>query len=222
MSDTITLKAATREGGKALQMLRKQGLVPAVLYGHGVEPKNLSLDHLEFARAYKAAGENTIISLSVGGGKSVNVLIKETQLHPMTSRFVHVDFFEVSMNEAIEADIPLEFIGEAPAVREHGGIFVRALEAVGVSALPADLPHTLPVDISSLKTFDDVIKIKDIAIPTKVTVKDDLETVVALVEEPRSEAELEKLDEKVEADVTKVETVEKKSAAEEASAEAKK
>ncbi len=222
MSDTITLNAATRESGKALQTLRKQGLVPAVLYGHGAEPKNLSLEHLAFSRAYKAAGENTIIALSVGTGKPVNVLIKDIQLHPMTSKFVHADFFEVSMNEAIEADIPLEFIGETPAVREHGGVLVRALEAVGVSALPADLPHTLPVDLSSLKTFDDVIKIKDIVIPAKVTVKDDLETVIALVEEPRSEAELEELNEKVEADVTKVESVEKKEAAEEAPAEAKK
>lgn len=222
MSDTITLKAATREGGKALQVLRKQGRVPAVLYGHGVESKSLSLDQLEFSRVYKAAGENTIISLSVGEGKPVNVLIKETQLHPMTNRFVHADLFEVKMNEAIEADIPLEFVGEAPAVRESGGIFVRALEAVRVSALPADLPHTLPVDISSLKTFEDVIKIKDIQVPAKVTIKDDLETVVALVEAPRSEAELEQLDEKVEADVTKVETVEKKDAGEEASVEAKK
>lgn len=222
MSDTITLKAATREGGKALQVLRKQGRVPAVLYGHGVESKSLSLDQLEFSRVYKAAGENTIISLSVGEGKPVNVLIKETQLHPMTNRFVHADLFEVKMNEAIEADIPLEFVGEAPAVRESGGIFVRALEAVGVSALPADLPHTLPVDISSLKTFEDVIKIKDIQVPAKVTIKDDLDTVVALVEAPRSEAELEQLDEKVEADVTKVETVEKKDAGEEASVEGKK
>lgn len=139
----------------------------------------------------------------------------------MTSRFVHADFFEVRMDEAIEADIPLEFVGEAPAVREHGGVLVRALEAVEVSALPADLPHTLPVDLSSLATFDDVIKIKDIVIPAKVTVKDDPETVVALVEAPRSEAELEKLDEKVEADVTKVEKAEKKPE-EEVPAEAKK
>lgn len=221
MSDTITLKATTREGGKALRTLRRQGFVPAVLYGHGVAPKNLSLEHLEFARAYKSAGENTIITLSVGTAKPVNVLIKEAQLHPMTSRFVHADFFEVRMDEAIEADIPLEFVGEAPAVREHGGVLVRALEAVEVSALPADLPHTLPVDLSSLATFDDVIKIKDIVIPAKVTVKDDPETVVALVEAPRSEAELEKLDEKVEADVTKVEKAEKKPE-EEVPAEAKK
>ncbi len=214
MSDTITLSVEARVPGQKLQTLRKEGLVPAVLYGHGVAPKPLSLPHRDFARAYKAAGENTIVSVSLGAGKPVNVLIKEAQMHPLTNRYVHADFFEVRMNELIEANIPLEFVGEAPAVREMGGILVRALESIEVSALPNDLPHTLAVDLSLLKTFDDVLKIKDIAIPEKVTVKGDLETVVALVEAPRTEAELEELNEKVEEDVTKIEKVEKKDAAE--------
>lgn len=214
MSDTITLSVEARVPGQKLQTLRKEGLVPAVLYGHGVTPQPLSLPHRDFARAYKAAGENTIISVSLGAGKPVNVLIKEAQMHPLTNRYVHADFFEVRMNELIEANIPLEFVGEAPAVREMGGILVRALESIEVSALPNDLPHTLAVDLSLLKTFDDVLKIKDIAIPEKVTVKGDLETVVALVEAPRTEAELEELNEKVEEDVTKIEKVEKKDAAE--------
>jgi large subunit ribosomal protein L25 len=210
MSETITLQAEVREAGKNLQTLRNRGLIPAVLYGHGIESQSISMDHRAFTRAFKAAGENTIIALRTGKGKPVNVIVKDAQMDPISNRFTHADFFQVRMDEAIDADIPFEFVGEAPAIREHGGVLVKALENVEVSALPGDLPHSLQVDLSKLVTFDDVIKIKDLAIPAGVTVKDDLETVVALVEAPRSEAELEKLDEKAEADVTKVEKVEKK------------
>jgi large subunit ribosomal protein L25 len=219
MSDTITLQAEVREAGKNLQTLRGKGLVPAVLYGRGIESKPLSIDHRAFARAFRAAGENTIIALSTGIGKPVNVIVKDAQMDPISSRFTHADFFQVRMDEVIDADIPFEFINDAPAIRELGGILVKALENVEVSALPGDLPHALSVDLSLLKTFSDVIKIKDLAIPSGVTVKDDLETVVALVEAPRSEADIEKLNEKADTDVTKVEKVEKKP--EEAVAEAK-
>lgn len=205
MSDTITLNATLREAGKKLGMLRKGGAVPAVLYGHGVEPMSLSLDGREFTRAFKAAGENTIIALTIDGGKTVNVLVKDAQMHPLTNRYTHADFFQVRMDEEIEASVPLEFVGEAPAVREMGGILIRSIDEVVVTALPADLPHTLPVDLTVLRSFDDVIKVGDIAVPERVSIDADAETVIALVEAPRTAAELEALDQKVEADVTKVE-----------------
>ncbi|NTW45828.1 MAG: 50S ribosomal protein L25 [Candidatus Moranbacteria bacterium] len=201
----ITLKAAIREAGKGLQTLRAGGSIPAVLYGHGVEPVSLTLDGREFTRAFKAAGENTIIALTVDGKKAVNVLVKDAQMHPLTNRYTHADFFQVRMDEEIEATVPIEFVGESPAVRNDGGILLRSLEEVQVTALPADLPHTLPVDLSVLATFDDVIKVSDIPVPARVTVSNDPETVVALVEAPRTAAELESLDQKVDADVTKVE-----------------
>lgn len=210
MSDMTSLQAIVREAGKGLQTLRNGGSMPAVLYGHDIKPQEIAVDSREFTRAYKAAGENTILSLSIGGGKPVNVLIKEAQLHPMTNRFTHADFFQVRMDEEIEANIPLEFEGESPAVREAGGILVKALDEVEVSALPANLPHSIAVDLSKLATFDDVIKVGDLAVSEKVRINADPETVVALVEAPRSEEELAKLDEKVEADVTKVEKVEEK------------
>ncbi|NTW15541.1 MAG: 50S ribosomal protein L25 [Candidatus Moranbacteria bacterium] len=205
MSDMITLKAAIREAGKGLQTLRAGGSIPAVLYGHGVEPVSLTLDGREFTRAFKTAGENTIIALTIDGKKAVNVLVKDAQMHPLTNRYTHADFFQVRMDEEIEATVPIEFVGESPAVRNDGGILLRSLEEVQVTALPADLPHTLPVDLSVLVTFDDVIKVSDIPVPARVTVSNDPETVVALVEAPRTAAELESLDQKVDADVTKVE-----------------
>jgi len=204
MSDIITLSATTREPGKALRTKRREGLIPAVLYGHGVEPRSLELDHRLFTRAFRDAGENTIISLSVDGAKAVNVLVKGTDLHPTTNRYIHADFFQVRMDEEIETAVPLMFAGEAPAVREQGGVLVRALDEVDVVALPADIPHTVTVDISRLVTFDDVIKVADLPVAVGVDILNDPETVVALVEAPRSEAEIAALDEKVSEDVTKV------------------
>lgn len=219
MSDTIQLAAEIREAGKKLQTLRKDGLVPAILYGHGIEPRSISLDHLRFARAFREAGENTIIALSIGSDAPVNVLVKDAQMHPTTNRYVHADFFQVRMDEVIETVVPIEFIAESPAVRERGGILIKALDEVGVSALPADIPHTIEADLSRLVTFDDVIKISDLVVSGKVEILNDPETVIALVEPPRTEAELAQLDEKVEVDVTKVEgavkPVEKSEAAKE-------
>ncbi|HWQ60233.1 MAG TPA: 50S ribosomal protein L25 [Candidatus Fimivivens sp.] len=220
MSETITLKATTREAGKGLQMLRKGGFVPATLFGHGIAPASISLESREFARAFKAAGENTIIALSVDGGKPVNVLVKDTQMHPLTNRYTHADFFQVRMDEVIEATVPFEFVGISPAVAELGGVLIKASDEVDVKALPADLPHTIQIDLSALKTFDDVIKVGGIVLPKGVTIDADAETVIALVEAPRTTAELEALDEKVDADVTKVEKAGKP--AEEATEEAAK
>jgi len=184
--------------------------VPAVVYGHGMKPVLVSVSELAFTKAYRAGGENTMISLSVGGKKSMNVIIKDMQLHPLTGRYVHADFLQVRTDEKITANIPIEFIGESPAVRSAGGTLVKALSEIEVSSFPQDLPHAITVDISVLATLEDIIKVKDLVVSEKVSIHAEPETVIALVEAPRSEEELAKLDEKVEADVTKVATVEKK------------
>lgn len=208
MSEEIKLAASLREEkGKKLTDLRKNGMLPAVLYGHKIEPKNIALKYIDFTRAYKTAGENTLLSLSIGEGKTANVLIHDVQIDPTTSRFLHADFFEVRMDEEIETDVPVAFFGEAPAVRELGGILVKSIEELPVKALPKDLPHTLDVDLSILATFDDHIKVSHIQVPKGVIIDADPETVIASVMAPRTEAELASLEEKVEMDVTKVEGV---------------
>ena len=126
-------------------------------------------------------------------------------MHPLTNRYTHADFFQVRMDEAIEATVPFAFVGVSPAVAELGGVLIKASDEVDVTALPADLPHTLEIDLGLLKTFDDVIKVGDIVLPKGVTIEGDADTVIALVEAPRTEAQMAELDEKVEADVTKVE-----------------
>lgn len=219
------LQATTREksGSKALDRSRKQGLVPVVMYGHGIEPQTFWVKYLDFSKMYDQAGESSILSLIPENGKAANVIVHDVQLDPMTDRFSHVDFFQVRMDEELETHVPLEFVGEAPAVREMGGILVHPMEEILISCLPKDLPHSITVDLSVLKDFETHIQVKDLKIPAGVKVLVEEHATIALVEAPRTEAEMAALDEKVEADVTKVEGITKEEApAAEAKAEEKK
>jgi large subunit ribosomal protein L25 len=208
MSEYMKLRATLREeAGKDLEKLRGAGMVPAVIYGRMVTPRNVALPYLDFAKAYKQAGENTIIELSIGTDKPVNVLIHDVQMSPLQNRFIHADFFQVRMDEEIETHVPLVFIGESPAVRELGGMLMKSIEELPVKTLPSDLPHSLEVDLSTLLTFEDHITVSDIKVSAKVTIDADPNMVIASVIPPRTEAEMETLDTKVEADVTKVEGV---------------
>ncbi len=186
---------------------RAAGKLPAILYGHKVEPALYWLKYLDFEKLYKSAGESTIIELMTEGKKDANVLIQEVDRDPMSGRFLHVDFYQVRMDEEIETDVPFEFVGESAAVKELSGILVKSLNEVKIKCLPKDLPHALTVDLSALATFEDQIKLKDLKLPHGVTLLEDVETIVVIVDRPRSEAEMAALDEKVEADVTKVEGV---------------
>ena len=213
--EKIKLESKTRtEKGRKTNKGRRTGLVPAVVYGKGISPQSLWINGLGLSRLLKKSGESVIIDLLVDGKNGRNVLINEIQRDPVSGNFQHVDFYQVKMDEKIEAGVPLEFIGESEAVKALGGILVKNLDEVEVECLPADLPSRIDVDISMIKTFDDHIFAKDLKISEKVQIKIDPETVVALVAPPRSEEELAGLSEKVEEDVTKVEGVVKESPAE--------
>lgn len=196
-----------------LEQSRKEGKVPAIMYGHGIDPQMLWVNALSFEKIYAVAGESSILSLKVEGGKAFNVLVHDLELDALSNRVSHIDFFQVRMDEELETHIPLEFVGESAAVREQGGVLVKTLEEVLVSCLPKDLPHSLMVNLELLKDFDTHIQVKDLSVPQGVKILTEELTTVALVEAPRTEAEMAALDEKVEADVTKVEGVVKEEAA---------
>ncbi len=217
----ILLKASERDVvGKKVKKYRVEGLIPAVIYGHGEKNMNLLVKYLEFSKVYAKAGENAIVELDIEG-KIIPVLICETQFEPMGGKFSHIDFLQVNMKEDVEANIPLEFVGESPAVKADGGVLIKTLEEIGVKCLPSDLPSKFEIDISALVNFEDHIKVGDIKVPEGVEILNDKETVIALVERPRSEEDLASLNEKVEADVTKVEGVVKETPTEEVKSEKK-
>jgi large subunit ribosomal protein L25 len=212
MSKAIVLKAKIREVvGKKVKLLRKEGLIPAVVYGHKIEARNLSVNGIELNKVYDKAGESALIELEIEG-KKVNALIHDTQNDPMSGKISHVDFFEVNMKEEVETEIRLEFVGESEAVKAHGGVLIKNMDEIMVKCLPSDLPEKYEIDISKLATFDDVIAVKDLKISDKVEIMLDGETVIALVAAPRTEESLAELETKVEADVTKVAGVVKEEA----------
>ncbi|MFZ2975962.1 MAG: 50S ribosomal protein L25 [Candidatus Moraniibacteriota bacterium] len=209
--DKVKLVAKTREVfGRKTKTGKKEGLFPAVVYGKKVTPKSLWVNAIEFAKLLRKSGESTMIELEIDEKDKRNVIIYEIQKDPLMGNFIHADFFQVRMDEEIEKAVEVVYIGEAPAVKELGGVLVKSLDEITVKCLPADLPSEIEVDIAGLKTFEDHICIKDLKISPKVKIELEPETVVALVSPPRSEEELSGLSEKVEADVTKVEGVIKK------------
>lgn len=182
-------------------------VIPAVLYGRGIKNEHVWVNRKEFDKIYEEAGESTIFHLALENGDTRNVLIKEVQKDILSSQVIHADFYQVRMDEKIEAEVEFIFTGESAAVKELGGILVKNMDAIEVKCLPGDLPSKIEVDISRLKTFDDYIYVKDLAISDKVEISVDPETVVALVASPRSEEELAELETEVKEDVTKVEGV---------------
>ncbi len=205
MSKKIALKAEKREEmGRAMRKLVGDR-IPAVIYGTGMESSVIWVDRTDFMRAFEDAGKNSVVELKMGKDKALNVLVHDFQIEMVSDEIKHIDFLQVDMNQTTEAEIPLVFIGEAPAVKEKGGTLVKSFDHLVVEALPDDLPNEIEVDLSKLVNFDDNIVISDIKLGDKIRVLLDDKNTIASVTPPRTDAEMEALDEDVDADVSKVE-----------------
>jgi large subunit ribosomal protein L25 len=210
--------------GRETRELRQDGSIPAVLYGPGIQNKNLSLQTVEFTKLFRQAGKSSLISLSVEGEKSnFMILVNDFDKNPLTGAVIHVDLYQPDLTREIEAEVPLVFEGESLAVKDLGGTLVKNISDITVKALPADLPREIKVDISKLNTFEDSILVKDLVIGDKVQILKNPEEIVALATPVQKvEEELEKpIEEKVE-DVAKVEKAKKDIVTEEESAPTKK
>lgn len=219
---TLLAKARTHEG-RQNQDLRQEGAIPAILYGPGIANKNLAVDYKEFVKLFREAGKSSLITLRVEGEKAdFMVLINDFDTDPVSGRVIHVDFYQPDLAKEIEAEVPLEFVGESIAVKDLGGTLVKNISEIKVKALPADLPRQIVVDISKLKTFEDAILVKDLVVGEKIELlKNDDEIVALAVEAQKVEEELEKpIEEKVE-EVAQVEKKEKDVVTEEESAPSK-
>lgn len=179
--------------GKANKSLRRDGIVPGVVYGKDHESTPVQVDAKTFETLYSAAGRTSVIQLRVpGSSRAISGLIKSVQRHPLTRTAVHVDFFVVNLLQEMELDIPLVLVGEAPAVESTGGTLLHNLSQVRVKALPNDIPHQIDVDVSVLATLDDAIHVRDLQLDReKVHLLTDPDAVVATVVPPRQEEEPE-------------------------------
>ncbi len=207
--EQIELKVQKRNiVGKKVKALRAKGLLPAILYGHQVKPQTLSVTNSDFEKIYQKAGTSSLVDLKIEDEKPIKVLIHEPQLHPVSDKPLHVDFYQVKMTEKIKTEIPIKIVGEAPAVKELGANLIANKDSLGVECLPQDLISEIEVDVSGLKNFEDRIIVKQLNIPAKIDVLDDPEEVVAVVEESQTEKELEEMDQE-EAAVVEKEAIEK-------------
>ncbi len=179
--------------------------IPAVVYGHGFETKNVWVGATSFNRTFDKAGTNTMVQLSIEDAEPVNVLIHDFQAHPITNQIMHIDFFHVRMDETVDTHIPIAITGESDAVKSLGGTLTH-IESIAVRALPGDLIHEITVDISVLAGFDDRIVVSDLNIDEKIEILIDGQTSVANVIAPRTQEEVDAADEEVDADVSKVES----------------
>lgn len=217
----MKLEAKIREKG-GLGRFRRAGFVPGVVYGRGVGNVNVAVGRTALEHALNEAGENTLLELSIDGEEAKHVLIHDVQRDPLKNAPIHVDFLEVRLDQKIKAQVPLEFVGESPAVKELGGVLIRNINHIEVEALPRNLPHKIEVDTSTLKTFADHLTVAGINIGADIAILADPDLIVASVVPPRSETELEGLKGEVVEDVTKVEGVVKPETEETDQSEAKK
>ena len=186
----MELSAQTRDiVGKKVRTLRNQGLIPAELYGHGFKNMHLALPSKEFNKVLKLAGSTSVITLMIGKDQK-SAMIHDVVRHPVTSEVTHVDLHQVRMDEVVKAHVPLEFVGDSPAVKEKAAVINRTMSEIEVEAFPQNIPHTITVDISSLADFDQTIYVKDLPIPKNVTVLADAEAAVVTAMAPAPEEEV--------------------------------
>ena len=214
--EAIKLALKKRDASVKAKKLRLKNLVPAVIYGHGTENKNVMVDYNSFHKAFKAAGESTLLDLEIEGDGTVKALVKDWQVEPLSNRYTHVDFYQVNLKEKLKTEVALNFIGESPAVKEQGGSIIKTLDSVLVECLPMDLVHSIDVDVSTLKNFDDMITVKDLAVPAGIEILENADEVIVKVEAPMTEDQLKALENAAPVDVTAVKTEAEVKAAEEA------
>ena len=185
-----TLQASRRDvTGKQVARLRRDGRLPAVVFGRGLESENVQVDTHQFELLRRHTSGNTLIDLSVDGDKARPVLVHGVQVHPVTRRPLHADLFLVRMTEEITVDVPLATTGSSRAIEDEGGTLNHPTETIRIRALPDHLPEVVEYAIDSLVDFDATIRVRDLVLPGDVTLLTDPDEVVAKVLAPRVEVE---------------------------------
>ena len=188
-----TLEAKVRKiTGRKVKTLRKEGLIPANIYGKKVKSQAIQVMALDFKKAYEEAGETGLISLKVQGekGKAEDraVLVSNVQIDPLSDAAVHVDFRQVDLKEKVTASVPVELVGESPAEKGSLGTVVQYIDEIEVEALPTDLPEKFEVDASGLTEVDQAVFVSDLKYDkAKVEIKNDSGEIIVKVEPPQKE-----------------------------------
>lgn len=183
----VTLEVTPRQSSETADALRTAGRVPAVFYGPKQEATPISIDARRLEIVWRDAGETTLITLS-GAGDNHDTLIHDVQTHPLTGQILHADFYVIEKGKKVAVNVPLEFVGEAPAEKQ-GLILSKAIHELAIEVSPAELPHSLEVDLSKLANVGDHILARDIALPKSAELKIEADEIVVSVSEPHKEEE---------------------------------
>ena len=188
--DQIELSAEPRAViGKQVKALRRQGVLPANIYGGG-ESTPIQVEARPALHALARAGKTHLIRLNLAGGQATNVLVKDYQRHPTRGDVLHVDFYRVAMDQKLRVDVPVRLHGDAPAIKTHDATVFQQLATVSVEALPSDLPEAVDVDVSGLEDLDSTIHVRDLTAPAGAVILTDPDELVVKVLPPTVEPEV--------------------------------
>lgn len=191
--DQIELNVAKREIlGKKVRFLRRQGITPVHLFGHGIESQALQCDTARLQQVLAEAGKTKLINFKIDGEKKARpVIVREVEIELPRRGLVHVDFYQVRKAEEVKVEVPVVLVGEAPALKLRENTLLQELDTLSVECLPANIPASVELDISSLTESDQVLRVKDIELEKGVTVLNDPEVVVVKISARRVEEVVE-------------------------------
>ena len=178
----MQLKASVRDLlGKRSRRLYAEGKLAAVVYGHNAKPTPLVLDRLEFQKVFVKSGRTHLVDLVVDGDKAEKVLVREIQTHPRRLGPIHVDFYQVNLEEKITVEVPVHLVGESAAVKRGDADILQPIHALRVECLPSDIPEAFEVDLTPLEEIESELRISDVKMPKGVTVLIDPEELVVKI-----------------------------------------
>ena len=178
----MQLKASARQPlGKRSRRMLREGKLPAIVYGHNTEATPITLDKLEFQKVFVKSGRTHLVDLVLDGGRTEKVLVREIQTHPRQLGPIHVDFYQVNLQEKIEVEVPVRLTGESAPVKRGDADILQPLHAIRVECLPSDIPASFEVDITPLEEIEMELRVADLTVPKGVSLLVDAEELVVKI-----------------------------------------
>jgi large subunit ribosomal protein L25 len=186
----MQIKASARQPlGKRSRRLLREGKLPAIVYGHNTEATAITLDKLEFQKVFLKSGRTHLVDLAIDG-RTEKVLVREIQTHPRRLGPIHVDFYQVNLQEKIEVEVPVHLVGESAAVKRGDADILQPMHSVRVECLPSDIPEAFEIDITPLEEIDMELRVSELRVPQGVTVLDEPDQLVVKIV-PKRELKVE-------------------------------
>lgn len=189
MKQAIPLTVTGRDLKKNVKHLRKEGIVPGILYGNTTNTP-VAFSHKEFHNVFAKAGENTLVEVQMDD-KKIPCLIHAVTYDPVTSAYEHIDFYAVDMTKKVTTNVPIHFEGESPAVKNEGGVLLTVRSELEVTCLPTAIPSHFTVNLGKLEKLRDSFTVADLDVAKDILITESPDTAIVIVQEPRKEEVIE-------------------------------